>query len=128
METAITEGIKISVQTSYENESSRPRDNFYFFSYKVNIENQSGQVVQLLKRKWNIFDSIGKHYNIEGDGVIGKQPILSPGDIHTYESSCYISSDMGKMWGHYVMERKDDHKIIEVTIPEFQLLIPYKLN
>lgn len=128
METATTEGIKISVETVYENGTSKPQENFYFFTYKVNIENQSGQGVQLLKRKWQIFDSIGKYYRVEGDGVVGKQPILMPGEVYHYESSCYISSDMGKMWGHYVMERQDDHKIIEVTIPEFQLMIPYKLN
>jgi ApaG protein len=128
METAITDGIKISVETFYESESSKPKDQFFFFSYMVTIENQSNQVIQLLKRKWNIFDSIGKHYVVEGDGVIGKQPILTPGEIYTYESSCYISSDMGKMWGHYVMERQDDGSMIEVTIPEFQLMIPFKMN
>ena len=122
MVTAITEGIKVSVEAVYQAEFSSPHQQHYVFTYKVNIENHSNISVQLLRRKWEIFDA-GRHItSVEGDGVVGQQPILEPGYTHQYISGCNLKSGLGKMRGYYYMEKLIDGKMIEVEIPEFQLI------
>ena len=122
MVTAITEGIKVSIEAVYQAEFSSPHQQHYVFTYKVNIENHSNISVQLLRRRWEIFDA-GRHIKpVEGDGVVGQQPILEPGHTHQYVSGCNLKSGLGKMKGYYYMEKLIDGKIIEVEIPEFQLI------
>ena len=128
MVTAITSGIKISVDTSYKELYSNPYNFQYLFAYKVRIENQNDFGVQLLRRHWTIFDSSGEIREVDGDGVIGQQPILAPGDAYEYESACNLVTDMGKMSGTYLMESVIDGEHFVVTIPEFQLSPPYRLN
>ena len=128
MEIAVTEGIKISVSTKYENELSSPCKCLYYFSYQIEIENNSEYEVQLLRRKWMIFDSIGDHLLVEGEGVVGKKPIISPGNSYTYESACKLCSSIGKMWGIYYMKRLSDGIEICVKIPEFKMMAPFRLN
>jgi len=76
----VTNGICILVETHYRPEYSRPSNFHFLFSYRITIENQTGQYVQLLRRHWNIFDSIGQHSKVDGAGVIGEQPVLAPDD------------------------------------------------
>jgi len=122
MVTAITEGIKVSIEAVYQAEFSSPHQQHYVFTYKVNIENHSNIAVQLLRRKWEIYDA-GRHIKpVEGDGVVGQQPILEPGHTHQYVSGCNLKSGLGKMKGYYYMEKLIDGKMIEVEIPEFQLI------
>ena len=128
MEIAITEGIKISVSTKFENELSASRKCLYYFSYEIEIENNSAHEVQLLRRKWVIFDSVGDHLLVEGEGVVGKKPIIEPGGTYKYESACKLASSIGKMWGIYYMKRINDNAEICVKIPEFHLITPFKLN
>ena len=128
MEIAITEGIKISVSTKYENELSASCKRLYYFSYEIEIENNSEHEVQLLRRKWVIFDSVGDHLLVEGEGVVGKKPIIEPGASYKYESACKLISSIGKMWGIYYMKRLDDNTEICVKIPEFNLVSPFRLN
>ena len=92
------------------------------------IENKSEYTVQLLKRKWNIFDSNGEHRVVEGDGVVGQQPVLAPNEIYEYESACNLNTDMGKMRGIYQMMRIVDKENFYVEIPEFKLIAPQRLN
>ncbi|MBT29517.1 MAG: Co2+/Mg2+ efflux protein ApaG, partial [Thalassobius sp.] len=122
MFTQITEGIKVSVVTEYQQEYSSPKQYHYVFTYKIKIENNSEYTVQLLRRKWSIFDSDGVRKEVEGDGVVGQQPVIEPGEMHQYVSGCNLKTGIGKMKGYYLIERMIDGKKIEVSIPEFSLI------
>ncbi|GGF16534.1 Co2+/Mg2+ efflux protein ApaG [Echinicola rosea] len=122
MATAITEGIKVCVEATYQPEYSSPHQHHYVFTYKVTIENNSPNTIQLLRRRWEVSDAGQQVRIIEGDGVVGQQPILEPGYSHQYVSGCNLNSGKGKMKGNYYMERIQDGKTITVTIPEFQLI------
>ena len=128
MFTQITEGIKVSVETEYQPEYSSPKQFHYVFTYKIRIENNSEYTVQLLRRKWYIFDSDGVKKEVEGDGVVGQQPVIEPGDSHQYVSGSNLKTGIGKMKGFYLIERMIDGKQIEVSIPEFSLIVPFKMN
>lgn len=128
METLTTNGIKISVETFYQKDYSRPLENKYIFAYRIYIENKSNHVVRLIRRHWFIKDSSGAVREVEGEGVIGKQPILSPGESHQYISWSPLTSDIGKMYGTYLMLNKDNNTEFKVSIPEFKLIAPFKLN
>jgi ApaG protein len=122
MVTAITEGIKVTVEATYQAEFSSPHQHHFVFTYKVNIENKSPHTMQLMRRKWEIFDAGDTSKTVEGDGVVGQQPILEPGNKHEYVSGCNLKSGLGKMRGSYYMEKLFDGKQVEVKIPEFQLI------
>ena len=128
MVTEITEGVKVSVETIYQPEYSNPANEHFMFAYKVNIENLTEYSVQLLNRHWQIFDSNGAHREVDGEGVVGQQPVIEPGDNHEYVSGCNLKTDVGSMKGHYEMKRIVDEERFQVTIPEFYLIAPYKLN
>ncbi len=128
MVTAITQGVKISVETDYQDEYSNPANEHFMFSYQINIENLSDYAVQLKRRQWFIFDSNGSQREVEGEGVVGLQPIIEPGKSHTYISGCHLSTDMGSMSGNYLMQRLADDTEFIVDIPEFNLIVPYRLN
>ncbi|MEN2282305.1 Co2+/Mg2+ efflux protein ApaG [Algoriphagus sp. SE2] len=122
MVTAITEGIQVSVEVTYQAEFSSPQQHHYVFTYKVTIHNKSPHTVQLLRRKWEIFDAAETIKIVEGDGVVGQQPILEKGQSHSYVSGCNLKSGLGKMKGVYFMEKLYDRKRIEVEVPEFQMI------
>lgn len=122
MVTAITEGIKVCVEATYQQEFSSPKQNHFVFTYKVTIENHSATTIQLLKRRWEIADAGEPIKIVEGDGVVGQQPILEPGTSHHYISGCNLRSGMGKMKGKYFMEKLLDGKQLIVVIPEFHLI------
>ena len=128
MVVAVTDGIKISVQTEYQSEYSSPLNMHYVFAYRISIENHSEHTVQLLRRQWFIYDSDGTIREVEGEGVVGQQPILETGETHQYVSGCNLKTSLGKMKGTYLMERIMDGKKFKVTIPEFVLVPPFKLN
>lgn len=128
MVTEVTSGVRISVRTQYKELYSNPYNYQFLFAYYITIENQNDYTVQLLKRKWNIFDSSGEYREIEGDGVVGQQPILEPGDVYEYESACNLVTDMGKMHGTYVFEKVIDGQRFEVSIPEFHMAPSFRLN
>jgi ApaG protein len=122
MVTATTEGIKVTVEATYQAEFSSPHQHHYVFTYKVNIENNSPHTIQLIRRKWEIFDAGDALKVVEGSGVVGQQPILEPGNSHQYVSGCNLKSGLGKMKGYYFMEKVLDGKIIKAAIPEFHLI------
>jgi ApaG protein len=126
--TLVTQGIKISVETKFRNEHSSVEHRHFLFSYIIVIENYSEYTVQLVSRHWDIFDSCSEQSVVDGDGVIGEQPILEPGERFEYESACSLTTDIGKMKGTYMMERKIDGARFYVTIPEFELVVPSRLN
>jgi ApaG protein len=122
MVSAITKGIQVSVETTYQPDFSNPQQHLYVFTYKVRIENKSNHTVQLLRRHWEIFDAAESRKIVEGDGVVGQQPILEPGETHTYVSGCNLKSGMGKMRGSFTLEKLRDGQLWEIVIPEFQLI------
>lgn len=128
MVTEITNGVKVSVETLYRGDQSNPELFHHVFSYQVRIENRSDQTVQLLRRHWFIYDSNLTIREIEGEGVVGEQPVLEPGQSHTYTSGCNFHTDMGKMHGTYQMMRLTDDTLFDVIIPEFVMIVPYRLN
>ena len=128
MQTAITRGVKVSVETFYQLDYSNPLKDEYMFAYRITIVNQSEQTLQLLRRHWHIVDANGIVREVEGEGVVGQQPILRPTEKYQYVSGCNLQTEMGKMRGTYLMERIVDGKQFMAIIPEFMLIAPFKLN
>jgi len=128
MVTSITQGIKISVETMYQDDFSDPANEHFTFSYQITIQNLSDYAIQLMRRQWFIFDSSGAQREVEGEGVVGEQPIIQPGESHAYVSGCTLTTDMGTMSGNYLMQRLVDDTKFTVDIPEFELIVPYRLN
>jgi len=128
MVTAITNGIKISVQTMYQDQDSNPATEHFLFAYRIVIENLSDYTIQLKRRQWFIFDSNGLQREVEGEGVVGEQPIINPGDAHAYVSVCNLNTEIGSMKGNYLMTRLADQTDFTVDIPKFELIAPYRLN
>jgi len=128
MVTAITQGVKISVDTVYQDEYSNPEKEHFMFAYQITIENLSEFAIQLMRRQWFIFDSNGTQREVEGEGVVGIQPMIEPGDSYSYVSGCNLTTDIGSMSGTYLMHRTVDDIDFTVDIPEFQLIVPYRLN
>lgn len=128
MTTQITDGVRVSVETIFQSEYSNPEKEHFMFAYKIRIENLTEFSVKLLRRYWYIFDSIGTIREVEGEGVVGLQPVIAPGESHEYVSGCHLRSDMGSMWGRYEMLREIDGEVLEIAIPRFTLIAPYRLN
>jgi len=125
---SVTEGVSITVETFYQSAQSNPISGEYLFAYRITIENLSTMPIKLLRRHWHIIDSNGGYREVEGEGVVGLQPIIAPGESHQYVSACNLRSDMGKMWGTYQMENLYNKKLFSVSIPEFQMIAPFKGN
>jgi ApaG protein len=128
MVSAITEGVKVTVVSEYQPAYSSPSQAHFVFTYKVTIENRSDFTVKLLRRHWFIHDSNGGIREVEGEGVVGQQPVLEPGEVHEYVSGCNLKTNIGKMGGTYLMERLLDGKQMDVRIPEFVMIHPARLN
>lgn len=128
MVTKLTEGVCISVLSSYRGEEVQANNVVYAFTYKIKIENLSKHPIQLLSRFWEIVESSGIVKIVEGEGVIGQQPLLYPGESFEYTSGSLIQSELGKMSGHYVFENKFNKEIFQVIIPTFHLVLPRKMN
>lgn len=128
MITEITEGVKVSVETEYQPSYSSPSQYHYVFTYRITIENQSEFTIQLKRRHWHIHDAGFTTREVEGEGVVGQQPILEPGQSHQYVSGCNLKSGIGKMDGTYQMERVVDGAIFTVIVPAFTMVAPIRLN
>lgn len=128
MVTAVTKGVKVTVETEYQPEYSSPSQYHYVFTYRITIENRSPHTIQLLRRKWFIHDVNSRVRIVEGEGVVGQQPIIEPGEQHQYISGCNLKSGIGKMHGSYQMEQLYDGSKFQVNIPEFKMIFPHKLN
>jgi len=124
----VTRGIKISVETNFEGTFYKNYKINFAFGYKVTIENQSKDSVQLNARHWMIYDALNDNEIVDGEGVIGKKPVLKPGESHTYSSGCLLTSPFGAMKGHYSMVNFTTTKKFNVAIPAFKLSAPFALN
>jgi ApaG protein len=124
----ITRGIKISVANRFEGKLDNSARACYAFSYTITIENQSKFIVQLVSRKWEIIDALNQTEHVEGDGVIGIQPILQPGETQTYSSGCLLKAPLGAMQGSYTMMNFDTAEYFQVAIPTFKLNAAFAMN
>lgn len=128
MVTEVTKGIKVTVETEYQPSYSSPSQYHYVFTYRITIENHGDFTIQLKRRQWHIFDAGFISRDVEGEGVVGQQPVLEPGQSHQYVSGCNLKSGIGKMAGTYLMERVVDGTTFPVKIPEFSMVAPMRLN
>ncbi len=128
MVTQITNGIKISVLTSFEGTYFKNYRLHFAFSYQITIENHSKDSVQLITRHWEISDSLNNKEVVDGEGVIGKKPVLKPGESHVYSSGCLLSSSFGAMKGYFNMVNFTSTRNFRVLVPTFKLSAPFALN
>lgn len=128
MFTQVTKGIRVSVKTSFEGTFFKNYKMHYAFGYTIVIENQSEHTVQLTARHWDILDTLKEKETIDGEGVIGKKPVIRPGKSHTYSSGCLLSSPIGAMKGYYTMVDFTSTESFEVDIPTFKFSAPFALN
>ena len=128
MVSQITRGIKISVLTSFEGTYFKNYKIHFAFTYHVSIENQSKDSVQLNSRHWEIYDALNDLDTVDGEGVIGKKPVIKPGEAFSYSSGCLLASPIGAMKGHFNMVNFTSTKTFKVLIPTFKLSAPFAIN
>ena len=116
--------IKVSVETFYVEGQSEPEQDKYVFAYSITIKNHSLCSAKLLSRYWLITDANGKEVEVQGEGVVGEQPLIRPGETFTYTSGAPLGTPTGFMHGQYKMEREDGDDFL-VDIPPFSLDSPY---
>lgn len=121
---AITDGIRVRVQSQYLPDQSSPEDDRYVFAYTITISNEGHVTAQLRTRHWIITDGRGSVEEVRGDGVVGEQPRLSPGQTFQYTSGCVLTTSVGTMQGTYRMWR-DDGSHFDAVIAPFSLASPY---
>ncbi|MGV3620346.1 MAG: Co2+/Mg2+ efflux protein ApaG [Archangium sp.] len=127
MSTTVSEGIRVSVKAKFYPERSSPENSQWAFTYAVTLVNEGTRVATLRARHWVITDANGRIEEVRGEGVIGKQPRLEPGERFEYQSWAMLRTSFGTMRGEYVMERADGSKF-EAKIAEFALTQPNALN
>ncbi|MBM4265831.1 MAG: Co2+/Mg2+ efflux protein ApaG [Deltaproteobacteria bacterium] len=123
MPTALTEGVRVTVESKYLEEHSQPDENRYAFAYFVTIANEGATRVQLRRRHWIITDGNAHVQEVEGPGVVGEQPTLEPGDEHNYTSGAVITTPVGTMEGTYEMHEASG-RVFQAEIPRFPLQMP----
>ena len=124
---AVTDGIRVRVQSYFLPEQSSPRDDRYVFAYTITIANQSDKVVQLLSRHWVITDASGHVDEVRGLAVVGHQPVLKPGEQFEYTSWTRIATPHGRMHGTFFCMTEDAHPF-EAPIAEFGLTLASALH
>ncbi|WP_448663552.1 Co2+/Mg2+ efflux protein ApaG [Sphingomonas sp. CJ20] len=120
---AETRGIVVRVSASYLPEQSQPERGRWFWAYHIRIENAGAFTVQLLTRHWIITDGRGVRHTVEGEGVVGEQPMIDPGGSFDYVSGCPLATPTGHMQGSYHMIGEDG-SAFDVAIPKFALNAP----
>ena len=125
--TAISEGIRVTVRAEYVPDQSSPVERRYVFAYTVKIENQGKRPAQLRTRHWIITDGNGKVQEVRGDGVVGEQPRVRPGEDYQYTSGAVLETAVGTMRGSYQMLSEDGTRF-DAAIPEFTLSVPRTLH
>jgi ApaG protein len=111
----------VSVVPNYEGDHLESSGVKHVFTYTVTITNQRSTAVQLIARRWQIFDSTGHHYEVKGEGVVGEQPVIDPETKYTYSSWCPLDSPLGSMSGAYEMLDVVSNSVFEIEIPFFEL-------
>ena len=120
----VTQGVRVQVMAQYSPEQSQPLQNQWFFLYTVQVSNEGTETVQLISRHWIITDADHQVKEVRGPGVVGKQPVLDPGESFQYTSGCPLSTPFGSMRGTYQMLKRDGVRF-DVDIGPFALTEPY---
>ena len=120
---ATTDGVTVRVAVSYLPEQSEPQRGRWFWAYHIRSENESARTVQLLTRHWIITDGRGARHTVEGEGVVGEQPLIAAGASYDYVSGCPLATPTGAMQGSYRMIGQDG-SLFDVAIPRFALTAP----
>lgn len=123
---AVTSGITVRVEAAYLAAQSKPEAGQYAWAYHVTISNGSAATVQLLRRTWRITDAQGRVQYVHGEGVIGQQPILRPGEEYQYTSGTPLPTPSGFMAGQYHMQELSSGAMFDITIPTFSLDSPHQ--
>ncbi|UTW06410.1 Co2+/Mg2+ efflux protein ApaG [Pseudomonas benzenivorans] len=119
--------VDVEVATRYLPEQSQPEQNRYAFAYTVTIANNGQQPAKLLSRHWLITDGDGRVQEVRGAGVVGQQPLIAPGESHTYSSGTVMATRVGAMQGSYQMLAEDGTRF-EAPIAPFRLAVPGSLH
>lgn len=127
MNVAVTNGVRVVVRSEYLPDQSDARAHRFVFAYTIRISNDSSHPVQLKNRHWHILHGSGKEEQVHGPGVVGKQPVISPGTSFQYTSGCVLTTPHGTMRGNYEMVRADGTTFL-AEIPAFSLAVPHVLN
>lgn len=123
----MTREIVVRVAPEYMVEESAPEDDFYVWTYKVEIENCGTETIQLCTRQWQIIDASGKTEEVYGEGVVGEQPVLGPGDGFEYSSGAPLGTPSGLMAGSYTVQTATG-ELFDVRIPAFSLDSPHEIR
>jgi ApaG protein len=127
MSDTTTRGIRVQVESFYDEDRSSPPESYYFFAYQVRISNVGTEKAQLISREWIITDANGEAQRVQGPGVVGEQPTLAPGDVFEYTSFCPLSTAVGTMHGTYHMVLPGGESF-EAEIAPFSLAVPHAVN
>ena len=127
MPTSVTQGVRVTVQSQYLEDRSAPAASQFVYAYTVRIANEGGETLQLKTRHWIITDAEGKTQEVKGEGVVGAQPVLRPGQGFEYTSGTVIHTRFGSMHGTYQMYRENG-EFFDAEIPPFTLAPPNALN
>ena len=119
----VTDGVTVRVRPDFMPEQSSRKEGRFVWSYTVEIENRSEREIQLISRRWVITDGLNRTETVRGQGVVGEQPSLKPGEAYRYASACPLSTPSGLMGGAYQMLAADG-ELFEVVIPTFSLDLP----
>lgn len=121
-----TAGLHVRVEPEFLAEESEPEENRYIWAYTIEIENRSGEAVQLISRFWKITDENGVTQEVRGHGVVGQQPVIAPGQSFRYTSAAPLTAPSGVMLGAYSMVRLEDGQPFDVIVPAFALESPHE--
>ena len=124
---AVTNNVRVEVLSRYSPENSHPQQDTWVFQYTVRITNQGVEAVQLISRHWIITDAFEHTEEVKGEGVVGEQPLLAPGESFKYSSWCPLKTPMGMMHGTYQMAGAGGSRF-DIQIAPFALKAPYTVN
>lgn len=125
---AVTRDVRVTVRAFFLADQSEPENGHFIWAYRVSIRNEGQRTVQLLKRTWLIIDALGREQRVHGDGVVGEQPVLDPGESFEYTSGTPLATPSGFMRGAYHMVATDSGVGFDVTIPPFSLDSPHQAS
>jgi len=117
----------VNAQSKFIPELSKAEDSNFYYLYEISIENKGKKKVKLLARHWDIHDALGKQKQVDGEGVVGENPIINPGEVFKYKSYCPLKTEFGCMSGFYTM-KDEDGNVFKVEIPEFPLVLDNLIN
>lgn len=123
----ITHSIKVTAVPQFLDQHSEPDEDHFVWAYTIQLENTGDETVQLLSRHWKITDAHGLTQEVRGEGVIGEQPVLKPGEAYRYTSGTALATSSGIMLGEYEMETPEGERF-HIDVPAFSLDSPYQAN